>query len=60
MENEPQGINDLEPFIMALKKVGRKDLAIQCLDAFSPTATIFPQFDNLSKCYFTELSIEID
>ena len=52
MENENLGINDLEPFVIALKNIGRKGLAIDCLDAFGETASVFGQFDNLSKCYF--------
>jgi len=52
MENETQGINDLEPFVIALQKIGKKDLGIQCLDAFGETAVIFGHFENLSKCYF--------
>ena len=52
MSQEPQGISDLEPFIIALEKIGHKDLAIQCLDAFAESASLFGQHDNLSKCYF--------
>jgi hypothetical protein len=52
MSQEPQGISDLEPFIIALQKIGHQDLAIQCLDAFAESATLFGQHDNLSKCYF--------
>ena len=52
MSQEPQGINDLEPFVIALQKIGHKKLAIECLDAFSESAMVFEQHDNLSKCYF--------
>jgi len=52
MSQEPQGINDLEPFVIALQKIGHKKLAIECLDAFSESAVVFEQHDNLSKCYF--------
>ena len=52
MSQEPQGISDLEPFIIALEKIGHKDLAIQCLDAFAESASLFGQHDNFHKIKF--------
>lgn len=47
-----KGIDDLEPFVMALNQFGKRELAIECLDVFAKVAAGFGQFDNLSKCYF--------
>ncbi len=52
MEKEPQGINDLEPFILALETLGRKDLATEALDTFAKASNGLLQYENLSKCYF--------
>ena len=51
-DDEPKGINDLEPFVMALNQLGERELAIECLHTFAKVAAGFGQFDNLSKCYF--------
>lgn len=51
-EEEIQGITDLEPFIVALQKIGERNLATNCLDAFAKTAQVFFQYENLCKCYF--------
>ena len=45
-------MNDLEPFVMALKELGRIDLAKDVLDTFSTIASDYEQYDNLAKCYF--------
>ena len=45
-------MNDLEPFVMALKELGRIDLAKDVLDTFSTIASNYEQYDNLAKCYF--------
>lgn len=47
-----QGIDDLEPYIMALNQLNNRQLAIDCLNVFAKVAAGFGQFDNLSKCYF--------
>ena len=57
-EDDTPGIQDLEPFIVALDKVGEKVLAEKCLDAFAKTAVNFFQFENLSKCYFKVKSFD--
>jgi len=51
-DDQPKGIDDLEPFVMGLNTLGNRALAIKCLDVFSKGAGGFGQFDNLSKCYF--------
>lgn len=52
MNSEPQGVSDLEPFIITLNKFGRADLANEVLDEFAKKAFEFNQHDNLAKCYF--------
>jgi tetratricopeptide (TPR) repeat protein len=49
---ENVGIDDLEPFILSLEKLGEKKLALEALAAFAREAQHFGQYDNLSKCYF--------
>jgi hypothetical protein len=51
-EDEVAGVQDLEPYINALKNIGEPELAVLCLDAFAKTALSFFQYENLSKCYF--------
>jgi tetratricopeptide (TPR) repeat protein len=51
-DKPPEGVNDLEPFIMGINTLGRRDLAVECLDTFAKVARMFEQYDNLSKCYF--------
>lgn len=46
------GVNDLEPFVMAIKNTGDQKLAKQVVDAFAKLAFTFEQQDNISKCYF--------
>lgn len=49
---EPQGINDLSPFITAIEMIGRKDLALEVVDEFAKHAQNFAHYDNIAKCYF--------
>lgn len=51
-KDENIGVNDLEPFVMSLEKLGEKKLALQVLDAFSKQSKTFFQYENLAKCYF--------
>ena len=51
-ENEVVGFSDLEPFVIGLDKIGYRDLALQCIDAFAKNSKSFGQYDNVSKCYF--------
>lgn len=45
-------LDDLEPIIVTLNKMNRKDLSLQILDEFKKHAHSFQQYDNLTKCYF--------
>lgn len=47
-----QGINDLEPFVMTLAEMQRKDLAVEVLDTFAKFTNQVNQLENLAKCYF--------
>lgn len=49
---EPQGIDDLSPFITSIEMLGRKDLAIEVVDEFAKRAQNFAHYDNIAKCYF--------
>jgi len=51
-QEENIGVNDLEPFVLSLEKLGEKKLALQVLDAFAKEARQFAQYENLAKCYF--------
>lgn len=49
---EPQGMNDLSPFVATLNHFGRKDLALEVVDEFAKRAQNYAQYDNVAKCYF--------
>ena len=51
-KEENIGVNDLEPFVLSLEKLGEKKLALQVLDAFAKQSKQFFQYENLAKCYF--------
>jgi tetratricopeptide (TPR) repeat protein len=51
-EDANMGINDLEPFIVTLEKMGSPDLAAEVLKAFEKNSQSFFQYENISKCYF--------
>jgi len=46
------GINDLEPFIVTLEKLGEPELADKVVAAFEKNSRTFFQLENISKCYF--------
>lgn len=52
MNDKPQGVGDLESFVMMLDQMNRKDLAIEVLEEFGKRSKFFDQFDNLAKCFF--------
>lgn len=47
-----QTMNDLEPLIITLKKLGEKPTAIQLLKTLEKHAVGFEQYDMLAKCFF--------
>ena len=49
---ENVGINDLEPFIVTLEKLGEPELADKVVAAFEKNSRTFFQLENISKCYF--------
>ena len=46
------GINDLEPFIVTIDKLGEPELAGDVVRAFEKNSRSFFQYENVSKCYF--------
>jgi hypothetical protein len=52
MDEQPKGVDDLEPITFMLEKFGRTDLSFRILETFAKHAEHFPQYDNISKCYF--------
>ena len=51
-QEQSQGIQDLEPFIVTLEKLGSPELALQVVQAFEKQSRTFFQLENVSKCYF--------
>jgi len=52
MQQDNMGINDLEPFIVTLEKLGEPELADKVVGAFEKNSRTFFQLENVSKCYF--------
>jgi hypothetical protein len=46
------GVNDLEPIVLMLEKLNKKELALEILSTFSKISKSYNEFDNISKCYF--------
>jgi len=46
------GISDLEPIILTLERLKKKDLAIEILETFAKISRSYAEYDNIAKCFF--------